>query len=242
MQLFWHSLLAAISFTTRLPVRVPQDMDMPAVLPISMRWFPLIGLMLGALATIAALPVAPFLRGLVYALVLLWLTRGLHWDGLADLCDATGSGASGEKFGQILKDSRLGAFGAMGLVAGMGTLAVLATHAPWPALVLAPVAGRCLVLPLMILNESRQDSTLCRLMISGATLGWSVAHGGLLAALALVLGMSLGAHKAVVFVGLFGVVVYWLSSLARKTGGINGDFLGAGIIACELAFLFAVTA
>lgn len=238
MQLLWHSLLAATSFLTRLPVRVPQNMDMAAALPLSMRWFPLVGLLLGGLATVAALVVAPALRGLVYTLALLWLTRGLHWDGFADLCDAAGSGATGEKFGQILKDSRLGAFGGMGLVAGMGAQALLASNAPWLALVLAPVAGRCLVLPLMICNEPRPESTLCRLMAPGASLPWSLAHG----ILAVLLAISLGSHRSVGFVFLAVLILYWLSATARKTGGLNGDFHGAGIIACELAFLFAATA
>lgn len=236
MQL-WHSLLAAISFLTRLPVCVPQNMDMSAVLPRSMRWFPLVGLLLGGLATAAALLVAPALRGLVYMLALLWLTRGLHWDGFADLCDAAGSGATGDKFGQILKDSRLGAFGGMGLVAGLGAQAVLASHAPWLVLVLAPVAGRCIVLPLMMLNESRAESTLCRLMAPGASFAWAVAHGSL----PVLLAFTLGSHSAAVFAVLAVLILYWLSATARKTGGINGDFLGTGIIACELAYLFAAT-
>ena len=49
-----------------------------------------------------------------------WSTRGLHWDGLADLGDASGSGAQGERFWAILRDSRLGAFGALHLLLAFG--------------------------------------------------------------------------------------------------------------------------
>lgn len=235
-----YGLMAAVSFLSRLPVPGLDRVDLAAVLPASMRWFPVVGGLLGMLACLPLLPVVnlnPALRGLVYTLLLLWLTRGLHWDGFADLCDAAGSGATGERFGSILKDSRLGAFGGMGLVAAMGGQAVLAQTAPLEALILAPFVGRSLVMPLMVLNLSRPESTLCRLMLPGASKMWGVVHGVLAFGLMVFL---FGWERGIVLVVFAGLIVWRLTALARRTGGMNGDYHGTAIILGEIAVLFAV--
>lgn len=231
-----YSLMAAMSFLTRLPVPGVSRVDLAAVLPVSMRWFPVVGLLLGVVAAGVSSLVHSSLWGFVYVLVLLWLTRGLHWDGFADLCDAVGSGTTGERFGTILKDSRLGAFGGMGLVAGMGGLTILAQNAPLLALVLAPMAGRALVMPLMVLNDSRPESTLCRLMQPGASIFWGCVHTVLVTGLLLA---AFGITRTAILVGLLGGIVWWLTALARRTGGINGDYHGMAIILGEMAVLFA---
>ena len=103
-----------------------------------MPFFAPVGLVLGALCTAAAFlclwvfeaPDTGFAgRCLVAALAAwawilceVWATRGLHWDGLSDLGDAVSSGASGERFWAVLRDSRLGAFGALHLLVAFSGL------------------------------------------------------------------------------------------------------------------------
>lgn len=239
------SFFMAVAFLTRLPTpRVPIH-DMTAVVAGAMRWYPPVGLLLGLLAALPGLCFAPELRGLLYVALLVWLTRGLHWDGLADLCDANGAcgtvspddpEALSQRFGEVLKDSRLGAFGAMGLVLGLGGQALLATDAPLSVLLLAPVVGRTLPGLMHKFAPTRANSTLAKMLGLGLPWPWVLAHLGLGLAAALWL---LGPVRAALLSAGLALLVWRLCRLARHTGGINGDFFGAGIVCGEVATLLA---
>lgn len=121
----WDNFLGTLSFNTRL---VPARMvKMTADLGAFLVWQPVVGVVVGAVAVLPLLLLhwlAPqssaAVQALLYCAALVWVTRGLHWDGWADIWDAWGSNARGETFWRILKDSRVGAFGVMGLVLGLG--------------------------------------------------------------------------------------------------------------------------
>ena len=233
-------LLAALGFLTRFPLAVEAT---PEVLARSLGYFPAAGFILGCLAL---LPVwlglwaaHPSVQGALYVLLLVWSTRGLHWDGLADVCDAAGSGACGERFYTILKDSRLGAFGALGLVLGLVLMTSSAvaclTAADWLPLLLAPTVGRCLPALLLWQGPAREGQGLGRMLLPGAT-GMQAA---LQLALAVVCLLLLGPARALAGAVLIVVGAGALVRLARREAGLNGDFLGAGIILGELGVLLA---
>lgn len=129
----------------------------------SMFWAPVVGLVLGLIALLPPLaglaPHVPELRALMWIAVMAWTTRALHWDGLADCMDAWGSGARGEQFQRILKDSRCGSFGVLALVLTLllqelSLSRIFSGSFPsawWPAL-LAPAWGRAnmLLLPALL--------------------------------------------------------------------------------------------
>lgn len=232
--------LAALGFLSRFPVAVEVT---PEVLARSLGYFPAAGFVLGALAL---LPVwlglwaeHPAVQGVLYALLLVWATRGLHWDGLADVCDAAGSGARGERFYVILKDSRLGAFGALGLVLGLGVMVCSASacldNGKWLPLLLAPAAGRCLPAVLLWKGPVRPAPGLGRMLLPGATSVQAALHLAIVAVCLLVLGPVRALAGAMLIT--FGAVS--LVRLARREDGLNGDFLGAGIILGELSVLLA---
>ncbi len=109
----------ALTFLTifpwpRLPLAAPQD------LARSMFWFPWVGAVLGLTYWAAFQVMAKFLPDMAAAALLVVLTavatRGLHLDGLADALDGLGGGATPESRLAIMKDSRLGTFGAVGLI------------------------------------------------------------------------------------------------------------------------------
>ncbi len=172
-----------------------------------------------------------------------WSTRGLHWDGLADLGDACGSGAQGEKFWAILRDSRLGAFGALHLLLAFGgmwlTVCWHIQAGKWAWLVAAPAWGRACVIWLAAFAPPREANSLGGLTCAGASpklAGWYA-----LAALLILCGLSLLGHQAwwrVPVTALGQVfILRQISALARSRGGISGDFLGAGIQWGQLWFL-----
>ncbi len=233
----WHEFILAAGFLTRLAPARMADAD---TLGRSLRWFPLVGLYLGFVATL------PFILGLgegrPWVQAWLWLgltmvlTRGLHWDGWVDLCDAWGSGAREERFWEVLKDSRMGAFGGMGLFMGLTGYMILLpevlAYGAWGVLIWAPVLGRTAAVVLAWRTRELGRPGLAGIFLAAATgrrLAWGVGT-------ALVLGIALVPWKALLFSGLLGCAgLLFLVRLARLRGGVNGDFLGAGIVWGELS-------
>lgn len=113
-----RSLILAVQFLTRLPTPQLQAFD-PAWLADAARWFAPVGLLVGAvvwLAVLAGSLLDPWLAALLGLLAWLWVTGGLHLDGLADLADAQGAAhRSRERFLEVLKDPHLGSFGVMSM-------------------------------------------------------------------------------------------------------------------------------
>jgi adenosylcobinamide-GDP ribazoletransferase len=159
---------AALAFLTRLPV-VPRDVTL-AELGRSIAWFPLAGLLLGVISAAlawTATPLDPYLRAVAIVALGAYLTGGLHLDGVADIADGLGGGRGDRARSlAIMKDSRIGAFGAIALVLLLlakvhATALVVAATAHdgaaspaslaslWP-LVAAPVIARALAATLIV--------------------------------------------------------------------------------------------
>ena len=252
--------LDALAFLSRLaPPRSFTAQSLVDCVP----WFAPAGLALGCLCTLAAWlaltilstatgashamgtawPAAALAAWLWLALEL-WSTRGLHWDGLADLGDACGSGASGARFREILRDSRLGAFGALSLLLIFsGQWLALAWHltaGQWLMPVLAPAWGRACAVWLAASAPPHNPDSLGGLACAGA--GPTVRRVYRLGALLLV--CLLAASGLSPWQGLVLIVTqYWLTrrlaAQARSHGGLSGDFLGAAIELGQLWFLLA---
>lgn len=261
----WAGLVAALAFLSRFaPANRRGSLD--RALP----WFAPVGLALGVVWTLSAimLPllaacgpaggVAPLwaqamLAGWIWLLLSIWTTCGLHWDGLADLGDAEGSRASGDRFRQILCDSRLGAFGALRLLLVFaGQWLAVAWHSaqvfeatdPEGAialalpLVLAPAWGRGAAVLLAHAAPARDVTSLGGRACAGATpalcAGYRVA--GLMTSAVLVL-LGLPLWRAVLLVMVQIVLLRHVAGLAQREGGLSGDFFGAAIEEGALCFL-----
>ncbi len=237
IRIIFRNYLAALGFLTRLGPSSTNP-DMAASVPL----FPAVGLTLGvclaaplALGLFAGHPLA---GGFFCAVANLVLTRGLHLDGFADVADAWGSLARGDRFFTIMKDSRIGAFGGMALVVailGQTCLGaeLLASGRVW-LLAAAPTFGRALAVVLMRVCRDLARPGLGSLFLPGATPRNVWLAGGFALACCLGLGGLRATFWGVVFGG---VSVATLARMARRNGGINGDFLGAAIVAGELAVL-----
>ena len=228
----------ALAFLSRIVPPAPMR-DGESGLAGAVPFYPLAGALLGLIATVPVMLV-PSLTAWTYPLILAWLTRGLHWDGLADLADACGSNATGDRFWEIIKDSRIGAFGVMALVFGI-TGQIFAAQSCvtagniW-ALILAPAFGRAMVVVLGHCASPHPASTLAaltqpgiRTMPARLSLGLTLAAGA----------YALGAVPFLAAIVLTAVCLAVITRIARNHGGANGDFYGAAIIAAETAFLLA---
>jgi adenosylcobinamide-GDP ribazoletransferase len=113
----------AVMFLTRLPVPKRIDHD-PALLQKSTRYFPWVGIVVGLIvmgAYLGCRQVFSTAISVVLLMVVSILTTGaFHEDGFADVCDAFGGGWTKEKILLIMKDSRLGTYGVIGLISVLG--------------------------------------------------------------------------------------------------------------------------
>lgn len=207
---------------------------------------PLVGVALGAIGALVVLAVetagpAPLLGGLGTVVALAWLTRGLHWDGLADLADGLGSGAAPERALAIMRDPAVGTFGV--LVVVLVALAQVSAIASIPrasdaalAVGVAAVAGRLSLTLSTVSGVPPATPGGLGAAVSGAVPRWAAGVAllgatvaaclvGLSAALALLAGVAAGAASTALAV--------------RRLGGITGDVLGAGVEIAMAASLVA---
>jgi adenosylcobinamide-GDP ribazoletransferase len=181
----------------------------------------------GAGVGLGSLFPAPAAAALLLALTVV-LTRGLHLDGLADTVDGLGGGRTPEARLAIMKDSRLGAFGAVSLILVLllkfSFLLALFDQGLERSLVLFPLISRWgLVLLAALAPYARPDGGLGQAMTKGATL--QLTAGATVATS--LLSFLAGGYAGLVILGLAGLVVWGLSHLFRQQlGGITGDVYG----------------
>lgn len=241
----WQVFLDGLAFMTRLN---PARMIAEGALAATMRQMPLYGLLIGALCTVplwTGMTAGHALAGSwLYVGLGMWLTRGLHWDGWADLWDAWGSSATGDRFWQIMKDSRTGAFGVMAIVLGMGGQMMCSAEIlqGMPAaqaagvLIWAPALGRTACVLLSFSGTQAACSSLGRQFLDGATPA-ALGISGVLCAFS---GVWLTGVRILLLSLVFlapGIIA--LRRLSRRQNGLNGDFMGAIIIWGELSALLA---
>ncbi len=247
--------LVALQFLTRLPVRLSR-FD-PAWLNDCVRHFPLVGLVVGgfgAAVLVAALQVWPAWVAAVLALIAtVALTGGFHEDGLADTFDALGGVVSRDKALAIMKDSRIGSYGALALVLSLmlraALVAVLATR---------PLQGAVAAL---LVSHAFARAAAVGVMVSlpyGGDADHAKAKPLALAVLARNLWIGLG-WCALLALGLWALGLWWprlvLAAVAamavafvmrqwlrRRLGGYTGDGLGATEQLAEIAVLLAFAA
>lgn len=238
----WTLLKTAVAFLTRLPVAFAEA---PPILARAAFAFPLVGLLVGGFGAAVLLAGERFgLPPLAGALLALagqaLMTGGLHEDGLADVADGFGGGATPERKLEIMRDSRIGSYGVLAVVFSV-TLraAALAGIGPAAAALVAAGAASRGFLPLLMrtLPAVRSDGL-------GKGAGEPTALGTA-AAVALGLGISLAA------LGLHGLEAWLagmlaaaaLAAIARaQVGGQTGDVLGAAQQVSEIAFLLTLAA
>lgn len=160
-------LLTAVMFYTRIPV--PRNIDhSDDLLNKSTRYFPAIGYIVGGFAVLLfwlsslALPLS--MAVLISMIATIWLTGAFHEDGFADVCDGFGGGWSAEQILTIMKDSRLGTYGAIGLVGMLALKFMALTALPQtliiPALIIGHVASRWTAVNLIRFSRyARLDAT-----------------------------------------------------------------------------------
>lgn len=250
---FFARLLVAVQFLTRLPVwhLLPRQINHADALRQAMPFLPLAGALVGGVtagcywlaASVWPVWIAVLLALAVEALV----TGALHEDAVADFCDAFGGGWNREDIERILKDSRNGSYGMVGVLLGMGLragamVALSPDLAIW-AIVAAAALGRWLVLPVTLVLPPVPGR-------DGLAKGLDHRRGALdlilgtifvtpiLAPVALLAPMN--ALAGLLMALLF---AFWLTRhVGRRLGGVTGDVLGFACFGGQLLFLLGLVA
>jgi adenosylcobinamide-GDP ribazoletransferase len=249
-------LLVAIQFLTRLPVPHLGGFQ-TSWLSESARYFPLVGALVGVIGVGVWWLSAMFFPsavaiGLMMSTSLL-LTGGFHEDGFADVCDGFGGGRTRDAVLAIMKDSRVGAYGAIGVAMMLGlkwSVLVSLPYATFPVIVVgAHVVSRwCAIGLIWRLQYVRTDADAKSKPLANSLSGRDWLLSGAFGALVLLpllllidpaarsqLALTLLAASAFSVVSALLVAAYF----RRRIGGYTGDCLGAAQQLSELSFLLA---
>lgn len=241
-------MICAVQFLTRVPTP-PLATFQPEWITHSARYYPLVGQMVGgvcALVLYGAVQIwTPWIAALLAVGVGILLTGGFHEDGLADTADGLGGGLTRARRLEIMKDSRLGSYGALALgltlALRVAALAMMVSVSPVlgaVALLASHGLGRAAAVGAMAIMPYGGDPGMAKEGKPDRASGLSVLIGTLIAAWPLLL-LPVAAGAGGLAVGLAGAAVpAWLAW--RLIGGRTGDVLGAVEQAFELGFLLAV--
>jgi len=235
-------LLVAFQFLTRLPM--PGLEFDPDALSRSVKFFPVVGLAVGLAGSWLQRLLTPHLSRTLAALLVLVLfvlvTGALHEDGLADAADGLGGGSNREQMLTIMRDSKIGAFGAIALTLSLLTRLLLLSSLPLlrftAYVVSAHVLCRWTALPLSYFVQAARP-----LEGQGARIAEKTSRGSLIVGTMISLATAAFLTRAACWIPILaasGITIlsglyYW-----KRLGGVTGDCFGATNQLTEIAIYF----
>jgi adenosylcobinamide-GDP ribazoletransferase len=235
-------LISAVQFLTRIP--------MPSVgyrvdsLSGAVKFFPLVGALIGGMAALLNRALVhhlpPLACGSAVLVFLVLVTGCLHEDGLADAADGFGGGHTREKILIILRDSRIGSYGAAALCLSLvGRLVLISSLPPNHVakyLIVASVLCRWTILPLSYFLPPAREGDGQGARIARLTTRFSLIAGSIFAfGLA---GVLLRWQAFVPLVVAFLITFFSARFYSQKIGGVTGDCFGATTQVTEIAIYF----
>jgi len=236
----FRSFVLMLTFLTRIPIRITFNIQ-EKEFHRGIMYMPIIGGIIGViLAGVAYL--VQFLDPLISAVLIwtayLWLTGGLHLDGLSDLSDGIFSNRQGEDLHRIIKDSHIGAFGVIAIVVNILTSVVLFSYLEPVYILLGPLFSRSAVLFAMGFSaypdnrrglgkgviEATGVKTLLMSTLLPAVITYFFYPSGIFLSLLITLGAGL-------------ILARWISA---KLGGLTGDGIGFIIEVLQPLSLFLI--
>ena len=225
-----NDFLTGLQFLTRIQLKQQSDWS-PESFGRSVRYFPLIGLLIGALLAGIYYATSPYLTLHVMAAMLIAaeivITGALHCDGYMDTADGIFSGRSRERMLEIMKDSRVGANGVVAF--GLLLLIKYALYLDIPgffmpaALLVAPVIGRfCMVLGITAFPYARPEG-IGRAFAQFS--GKAALH--VAAATTVIVAFTVGKQALAGLLLAFCFTLWFARYVTRILGGLTGDIYGA---------------
>jgi adenosylcobinamide-GDP ribazoletransferase len=246
----YKEFVAAVQFLSVLPVPGSALLfctdRAEAELVIGSLYFPLVGLLMGLVLCLFSIFSGPYLPALVLAALLvvvnIWLTGGLHLDGLMDACDGLFGGRSRESKLEIMRDSRVGSFGVLGgvsiILLKFALLASMSLHQLSVVFLLVLPASRWAMVLAMYIFPSARPAGLGAAVRQVVTTRRLIVASLLVLLIALIVGHLIGlcvlgmAMLVTVALGLW---------VMRSLGGLTGDIYGMMAEVVDVVCLLLLT-
>jgi len=237
-----RSFLIALQFLTIFPVKIKSEIKNEEF-GLSLFYFPLVGLAIGLVLSSSVilfsfLPV--LVKGVLILIVSVIITGGIHLDGFADTCDGFYGDKPKEKILEIMRDSRIGAMGAMGLILLLlfkfSLIVNLQGVILWKALIEMAVFSRwSQVLACGITPCARQEGK-ANYFIEYLSKRILILGGVFTVVLFLLMA---GLKGVFLFILPFLCVLLFMQYVKRRIGGMTGDTIGAISEIAEVSVLFS---
>lgn len=237
----------AVTFFTRIPLHRWADYS-ESSMNKSTVYYPLIGWIVGAVAafvfwaTNCFIPVFPAI--VVSTIATVWLTGAFHEDGFADVCDGFGGGWKKDRILSIMKDSRVGAYGAIGLMMILLCKISMLVEISSALIPITLLAGHTMsrmvsINTMMVLKYVRADDDSGKSNSIARKLSVPVFIWVLIAGVAPMVFLGDWKYLVVIFpqIIVFVLMNRWFN---KWIGGYTGDCLGALQQVSEVVFYFSV--
>ncbi|MEM9674260.1 MAG: adenosylcobinamide-GDP ribazoletransferase [Bacteroidota bacterium] len=244
----------AVMFYTRIPG--PSWVDhSPEYINKSIRYFPLIGWIIGILSGVGLVVghwlISPFFAAIFCIIISVWLTGAFHEDGFADVCDGFGGGWTKEQILRIMKDSRVGTYAVVGLILllmlKVSLLIEIAGQPEWIYIILVVVNGhtlsRLMAATVIFTHQYvREDEQSKAKPVAKAYSKINVTLALLFGLIptAVIVTLTNQPWWCLIPILLYLVKVYLSILFQRKIGGYTGDCLGATQQIVEVAYYIMV--
>lgn len=242
-----HIFFSAVIFYTRIPAPA-WVIHHDAYLSKNIKYFPLIGWIVGGIAAgvygLTFLVFSPSVAVMLSMLASVWVTGAFHEDGLADTCDGFGGGWTQQRILDIMKDSRIGTYGTLGLVLALLLKFNLLLSLPHQLVPQVFIAGHAV---------SRFSAASLRLSLSyvrknedskAKPIGkepFALSHASIAGVFGLLpLFVLLDIRYGLVLVPLLLLRWYLARYFFKWIGGYTGDCLGAAQQVSEVVFYLSV--
>lgn len=241
---FGSDFLTALQFLTRVPVPAPSYST--DSLARSVKFFPVVGLLVGASAALVHLLLAPHLQRIAVAFLvltfLLLITGLIHEDGLADAADGFGGGWNREKILSIMRDSRIGTYGAAALTLSLLGRILLLSSLPLALvpqyLIATRVLGQWTTLALSFYLSPARAQSEDGMDGQGARIARITSRGSLIAGTIFSFIVVIALLRARAAFAIGATIVVTLGSglyFQKRIGGVTGDCFGAANQVAEVA-------
>lgn len=234
--------LIALQFLTTFPIQL-KSMPTKQQNAQSLLFYPFIGLLIGGILfaiafSLQALPI--ILLSSIVLVVWIWLTGGLHLDGLADTADAwVGGFGDRERTLTIMKDPACGPIGVLSLIINCvlkwSAIYVLLSQKQYIALLIFPIFGRLVPLFLFLTTQYVREKGL------GSSIAKYIPKK--MATAVLIIGLSCGIYflwQGIITIIIMCVVMLFLRhKFIQRIGGVTGDTIGAAIEIIETTSLLS---
>lgn len=230
----------AVQFLTRIPIAIRVDFE-PKTISKSVAFFPMVGIIVGSISALVYYIfnyINSDIASVAAVLTIVLLTGGLHLDGLSDTMDGFFSGRSRDRILEIMKDSRVGAFGVIAIVFNLLLKYVIikSFNSSWAitSIILSCGIGRVASSLLISYGKSARPGGLGDIFASQNTKGYF--FGGL--SIFIIVGMLTSGLTFIAPLLIVIMFTLWLRAYSyRIIGGLTGDVYGA---TCELGEIISL--